>query len=106
MLDTMARRGPTTKKILACWQHNQILLQLDQALRFGYRKQGSLVVHLTIEDCRLEIGLPHVLISKQNSNCFASFHSYELRLCSKKSKNKMLRYCFIMRKESCWILVL
>jgi hypothetical protein len=62
-------------------------------------------VHLTIEDCRLEIGLPHVLISKQNSNCFASFHSYEQRLCSKKSKNKMLRYCLIMQKESCWILV-
>jgi glycerol-3-phosphate dehydrogenase len=41
---------PGTNRAKYCWRGNQMFAQLDRELRFGYQKNGSLVVAFNVKD--------------------------------------------------------
>lgn len=42
---------PGTNRAKYCWKGNQMFAQLDRELRFGYQRNGSLVLAFTKEEC-------------------------------------------------------
>jgi succinate dehydrogenase hydrophobic anchor subunit len=42
---------PGTNRAKYCWNGNQMFAQLDRELRFGYQRNGSLVLAFTQEEC-------------------------------------------------------